>query len=189
MVDDNIQLLLDEAEEHMQKTLDHLRHELHSIRAGRASPSMVENVRLDYYGVSTPLNQMASVNAPQHDMIIIQPWDRSVVNDIEKAIRAAELGVNPSNDGSIIRIPVPPLSEARRRDLVKGAKTRAEEAKIGIRNVRRHTKDEIKQVQESEKLSEDMRFEGEEILQRLTDSYIEKVDHLLERKEAEIMEV
>lgn len=189
MVDDNIQLLLDEAEDHMQKTLDHLRQELHGIRAGRAAPAMVENVRVDYYGVSTPLNQMASINAPQHDMIIIQPWDRSVLNDIEKAIRAANLGLNPSNDGSIIRIPVPPLSEERRRDLVKGARARGEEAKIGIRNVRRHSKDEIKRVQEAEKLSEDMRFEGEELLQKLTDAYIEKVDQLLERKEAEIMEV
>lgn len=189
MVDDNIQLLLDEAEDHMNKTLDHLRHELNAIRAGRAAPAMVEGVRVDYYGTSTPLNQMASVSAPQHDLIVIQPWDRSAVNDIEKAIRAANLGLNPSNDGTIIRIPVPPLSEERRRDLVKAARQRGEDAKIGIRNVRRNVKDEIKRVQETEKLSEDLRFEGEELLQKLTDSFIEKIDHLLERKEAEIMEV
>ncbi len=189
MVDDSIQLLLDEAEEHMEKTLEWLRHELHTIRAGRATPAMVDGVRVDYYGTQTPLNQMASVNAPQHDLIVIQPWDRSALRDIEKAIQSANLGLNPSNDGSLIRIPIPPLSEERRRDLVKAAKGRGEEAKVGIRNVRRNSKDEIKRVQEQEKLSEDMRYEAEDLLQKMTDEHIAKVDRLLEHKEAEIMEV
>lgn len=189
MVDENIQLLLDEAEEHMSKTLDWLRAELNTVRAGRASPAMVENVRVDYYGTQTPLNQMASITAPQADLIVIQPWDRSVLSQVERAIMSANVGLNPSNDGMIIRIPVPPLSEERRRELAKTARSRGEEAKIGIRNVRRHVKDEIKKVQEEMHLSEDLRYEGEELLQELTDRYIERVDHLLDRKEAEIMEV
>lgn len=189
MVDDSIQLLLDDADEHMSKTLDWLRTELNGVRAGRATPAMVDNVRVDYYGSHTPLNQMASVNAPQADLLVIQPWDRSALNDIEKAIRAANLGLNPSNDGNIIRIPVPPLSEERRRDLVKTARARGEEAKIGIRNIRRSTKDEIKRLQQDEALPEDMRFEGEESLQGLTDKYTERIDQILQRKEEEIMEV
>ena len=189
MVDDQIQLLLDEAEENMQKTLDWLRTELNGIRAGRATPSMVEGIRVEYYGSQTPLNQVANISAPQPDLLIVQPWDRSALNDIERGIMSANLGLNPSNDGQLIRIPVPPLSEERRRELVKSAGTRGEEAKIGIRNIRRHAKDEIKKTQESEHLSEDMRYEGEDLLQELTDEYTAKVDRLLERKESEIMEV
>jgi ribosome recycling factor len=132
---------------------------------------------------------MASINAPQADLLVIQPWDRSALNDIEKAIMAANIGLNPSNDGLVIRIPVPPLSEERRRDLAKTARHRGEEAKIAIRNIRRHAKDEIKKTQKEEHLPEDMRFEGEERLQELTDQYIEKVEKLLQNKEAEIMEV
>lgn len=189
MIDPSIQLILDDAEEHMQKSLEWLHSELNTIRAGRASPAMVENVRVDYYGSQTPLNQMASVNAPQPDLLIIQPWDRSALNAIEKAIQSANLGLNPSNDGTLIRIPVPPPSEERRRDLVKSAKSRGEESRIAIRNVRRTAKDQIKSTQQDESLSEDMRYEAEETLQTLTDRYIEKVDALLERKEGEIMEV
>jgi ribosome recycling factor len=189
MVDENIQLLLDEAEEHMQKTYEHLRTELNTIRAGRATPAMLDTVRVDYYGSHMPLNQMASVSAPQADMLIIQPWDKSVLSTIEKAIKSSNLGLNPNNDGSIIRIPVPPPSEERRKDLAKSARHLAEEARVAIRNVRRHSKDQIKHVQQEEKLSEDLRFAGEETLQKLTDEYIAKIDHLVERKEAEIMEV
>ncbi len=189
MLDDNIELLLEEARENMDKTLDFLRSELNAIRAGRASPAMLENIRVDYYGSITPLNQMASVNAPQPDLLVVQPWDRSALSDIERAIQAANIGLNPSNDGSLIRIPVPPLSEERRRDLVKNARTRGEDAKIAIRNVRRHAKDEIKRVQQEENLPEDMRYEGEEALQKITDNHTDKIDQLLDRKEAEIMEV
>ncbi len=189
MLHEDIELILEDAEEHMEKTLEHLRHELSAIRAGRATPAMLENVRVDYYGTQTPLNQMASVSAPQPDLLVVQPWDRSALNDIEKAIMAANIGLNPSNDGNMIRIPVPPLSEERRRDLAKTARHRGEEAKIAIRNIRRHARDEIKKTQKEEHLPEDMRFEGEERLQKLTDRYIEKVDTLLHHKEAEIMEV
>ena len=189
MVDESIQLLLDEAEASMKKSLEHLRAELNTIRAGRATPAMLEGVRVDYYGSQTPLNQMASVSAPQADLLLVQPWDRSALGDIDKAISAANLGLNPSNDGSLIRIPVPPPSEERRKDLAKSARAKGEEAKVSVRNVRRSAKDEIKSIQQEENLPEDMRYEGEDALQKLTDGYTEKIDALLDRKEAEIMEV
>lgn len=189
MIDPNLQLILDDAEEHMQKSLEWLRSELSTLRAGRATPAMVENVRVDYYGSQTPLNQMASVSAPQADLLVVQPWDRSALSAVERSIISANLGLNPSNDGTIIRIPVPPPSEERRKDLAKSARSRGEEAKIAVRNVRRTAKDSIKSTQQEESLSEDMRFEAEESLQQLTDRYIAKIDDLLERKEAEIMEV
>ena len=189
MVDEMIKMVLEEAEERMDKALEHLRGELSSIRAGRATPAMLENIRVDYYGSQTPLNQMASVSAPQADLLVVQPWDAGALSDIEKAIMTANIGVMPSNDGSIIRVPVPPLSEERRRDLAKTARTRGEEAKVAVRNIRRSSKDDIKELQQSENLPEDMRFEGEERLQKVTDRHIEKVDELLNRKEKEIMEV
>ncbi len=189
MVDQHIGELLDEAEEHMEKSLDWLRTELQSVRAGRATPSMIENVRVDYYGTQTPLNQMASISAPQADLLIVQPWDRSALESVEKSIQSANMGLNPSNDGQMIRIPVPPLSEERRRDLVKTSRSRGEEAKIAIRNIRREIKDQIKKVADEESISEDMRYEGEERLQEITDQYTEAVDKLLDRKEGEIMEV
>ncbi len=189
MLHDSIQLILDDASEKMDKALEHLRSELTTIRAGRASPAMLEHLKVDYYGTHTPLNQMASVGAPQPDLIVIQPWDTSAIGEIEKAIMSSNMGFNPSNDGGVIRIPVPPLSEERRRDLVKTARSRGEDAKIAVRNIRRHAKDEIKSTQQSENLPEDMRFEGEEELQQLTDRHTAKIDDYLDRKDAEIMEV
>jgi len=132
---------------------------------------------------------MASVSAPQPDLLVIQPWDSSSLGEIERAIMTANMGFNPSNDGTFIRIPVPPLSEERRKELVKTARARGEDARVAIRNVRRHSKDEIKHTQQNENLPEDMRYEGEEDLQRITDEHIHKIDDYLERKEAEIMEV
>ena len=137
MLDELIELILEDAREHMDKTLDHLKAELNAIRAGRASATMLQNVRVDYYGTNTPLNQMASVSAPQPDLIVVQPWDSSALQAVEKAIITENLGLNPSNDGSIIRVPVPPLSEERRRDLVKSARKHGEEAKVAIRNLQR----------------------------------------------------
>jgi ribosome recycling factor len=189
MIDDSLQLILDDAEEHMEKSLEWLRSELNTLRTGRATPAMIENVRIEYYGSQSPLNQVASINAPQPDLLVVQPWDRSALQAIEKGIISANLGLNPSNDGSLIRIPVPPPSEERRRDLVKSAKARGEEAKVAIRNVRRTAKDSIKTTQEDEGLSEDMRFEAEDALQKLTDSFVGRVDSYLDRKEVEIMEV
>ena len=189
MVDEMIKLALEDAEERMEKALEYLRGELSAIRAGRATPAMLEHIRVEYYGAHSPLNQIASITAPQPDLLVVQPWDAKALGDIEKAIMAANIGVTPSNDGALIRIPVPPLSEERRRELAKAARMRGEEAKVAIRNIRRHCKDEIKSLAQSENLPEDMRYEGEERLQKLTDQYIEKVDVLLERKEKEIMEV
>jgi len=189
MLDPNLDLILDDVEDQMKKTLEWLTSELNTIRAGRATPAMVEHVRIEYYGSQTPLSQMASVSAPQPDLLVIQPWDKSALSPIERGIIAANIGLNPSNDGSIIRIPVPPPSEERRRELVKSAKSRGEEAKIAIRNARRTAKHEIKSTQESESLSEDMRYEAEERLQALTDAHVNQVDAILTRKEGEIMEV
>lgn len=187
--DETLQLVLDDAEEHMQKTLDHLRSELNTIRAGRATPAMLETVRVDFYGSTMPLNQMASVSAPQADLLVVQAWDRTATSAIEKAIRSANLGMNPSNDGNLIRIPVPPPSEERRIELVKGARVRGEDARVAIRNIRRTAKDQIKGIQQDEHLSEDLRYAAEEALQELTDKYVGKVDAVLEHKETEIMEV
>jgi ribosome recycling factor len=189
MINEELGLILEDAEDHMKKSLEHLLGELKSIRAGRASPSMLENLRVDYYGTQTPLNQMASVNAPQSDLLVIQPWDKSALGEIEKAIQAANLGLNPSNDGDFIRISVPPLSEERRKDLVKSARTRGEDAKIAIRNVRRNSKDHVKAAVKEHSLSEDMGHECDDTIQKLTDAYIAKVDSLLDHKDKEIMEV
>ena len=189
MLDELIELILEDAREHMDKTLTHLKSELNAIRAGRASPTMLQNVRVAYYGSSTPLNQMASISAPQPDLIVVTPWDGSALQAVEKAIIAENLGLNPSNDGAIIRVPVPPLSEERRRDLVKSARKHGEDAKIAIRNIRRHAKDNIKSTQEEEHLSEDMRYQAEDLLQKDTNTYVGKIDKILERKEEEIMEV
>lgn len=189
MIHEDLQLILEDASEHMDKCIEHFKHEMMSVRAGRATPAMLENVRVDYYGTSTPLSQMASINAPQPDLLVVQPWDATALKDIEKAIMASNLGLNPANDGQLIRLPVPPLSEERRRDLVKVAKSVAEDTKIAIRNVRRSAKDDIKKTQEAEKLQEDMRYEAEEELQQMTDKHVGKVDAMLEHKEKEIMEV
>ncbi|MCZ6706099.1 MAG: ribosome recycling factor [Bacteroidetes bacterium] len=189
MIHESLKMILDDAQEHMDKSLEHFVLELKSIRAGRATPSMLENVRVDYYGSQTPLNQMASVNAPQPDLLVIQPWDKTTLSEIEKAIQSANLGLNPSNDGAMIRVPVPPLSEERRIDLVKNAKTRGEEIKVAFRNIRRHSKEDLHKSQKEENLPEDMGFEADETLQKLTDDYTDKVEAMLRNKEVEIMEV
>ncbi|NND72120.1 MAG: ribosome recycling factor [Rhodothermales bacterium] len=189
MVDEHIKSILAEADDTMNKALDHFLGEMATIRAGRATPGMVESVRVEFYGSVMPLNQIASVSAPQHDLLVIQPWDKNALEPIEKAIQTSNMGLNPANDGALIRIPVPPLSEERRKDLVKTARARGEDAKVAIRNIRRHAKDGIKSLHENEHLPEDMRYEGEEKLQKLTDDHIQKIDDLLDRKEAEIMEV
>ena len=189
MLDAQIRKIIDEASTTMDKTFEHLVHELQSVRAGRASPTMIESVKVEAYGTQMPLNQVASISSPQPDLLVVQPWDLSVIGSIEKAIMSASMGLNPSNDGTVVRVPVPPLSEERRQDLVKAARARGEEAKVSIRNIRRHAKDDVKACQQKENLSEDMLYEGEESVQKITDSHIEKIDALLDRKEAEIMEV
>ncbi len=189
MINERLKDLLKEVEEHMEKSLEWLQGELHAIRAGRASPAMIDKIRVDYYGAQTPLNQIATIGAPQPDLLTVQPWDRGALEAIEKSIMASNMGFNPSNDGAMIRIPVPPLSEERRRDLVKAAKSRGEEAKIGIRNIRRDAKDKMRKMGEAEHIPEDMQFEGGEQLQELTNRFTSAVDSLTARKEEEIMAV
>lgn len=189
MIDTPLKALLSDAQAGMYKSLEHLAVELSHIRAGRANPAMVEDVRVDAYGSMMPLNQVASVSAPQSDLIVIQPWDRSQLAPIERAIQAANIGLNPTNDGQLIRIAIPPLTEERRTELAKQARGKGEEAKISIRNVRRDIKDQIKKVVDEEHLSEDMKYEAEERLQKLTDEHTDKVDAMLEKKEHDIMAV
>ena len=150
---------------------------------------MLQNVRVSYYGSHSPLNQVATVSAPQPDLLVVAPWDKSAMHAIEKAIRTANLSLNPSNDGSLIRVPVPPLSGERRKNLCKSARRLGEDAKVAIRNIRRHAKDHVKSTQMQEKLAEDMRYLAEAQLQKTTDCYIEKVDTILRKKESEIMEI
>ncbi|WP_022836370.1 ribosome recycling factor [Salisaeta longa] len=189
MADDPIQNLLDDAHTQMDETLEYLRSELKAFRVGRARPAMLENIRVDYYGSQTPLNQLATITAPQADLLLIQPFDKNAIQDIERAIMTSDLGLNPNNDGQQIRIPVPPLSEERRKEIAKTVRERAEDAKISIRNIRREFKDELKQTIAEENLSEDVLYGGEEDIQALTDEFTERIDQLMERKVEEIMQV
>lgn len=186
---DRIQQCLDEAEEGMKAALEHLRNELRTIRTGRATPAMLQNVKVDYYGSQTPLDQIASISAPQPDLLLVKPYDTNALEDIEKGIMRANLGFNPSNDGQQIRIPIPPLSEERRKELVRTAQEHAEETRISIRNSRRDAKNKIKKVVDEDNLSEDVRYGAEEELQELTDEYTEKVDQVVNRKQEDIMQV
>lgn len=177
-----------EAKAAMDKAIDHCDYELNKIRAGKASPSMLDDIVVNYYGSPTPLNQVGSINTPDARTIVVQPWEKSLLGAIEKAIMEANLGVNPQNDGVIIRINVPPLTEERRRDLVKKAKAEAESGKIGVRNIRKDANEKIRKLK-SEGVSEDEMKVGEAEVQKLTDAYIIKVDQLLEAKEKDIMTV
>jgi ribosome recycling factor len=172
----------------MDKAIDHCDNELNKIRAGKASPSMLDDVSVDYYGSQTPINQVASVNTPDARTIVIQPWEKSLLSAIEKAIMEANLGVNPQNDGIIIRINVPPLTEERRRDLAKKAKAEAENGKVAVRSIRKDANEKIRKLK-AEGVSEDEMKSGEAEIQKLTDAYIIKVDLLYDAKEKDIMTV
>lgn len=189
MLSEDLQLIIDTAKESMAEAVSFCKKEFSHIRAGKATPSLLDNVKVAYYGTQTPLNQLATVAAPEARMLTVQPYDKSVIQDIEKAIMAANLGLNPNNDGHLIRIPLPMLSEERRIELVKHAKEVAERARISIRNTRRDANDEIRSTVQNESLPEDSRYEGEDEVQKLTDKYIAEVDELLEIKEQEIMTV
>src|SRR5580704_10151330 len=172
----------------MDRAIDHADNELNKIRAGKASPSMLDDIMVEYYGSPTPLNQVGSVNTPDARTIVVQPWEKSLLGAIEKAIMEANLGVNPQNDGIIIRINVPPLTEERRRDLVKKAKAEAENGKIAIRNIRKDANEKIRKLK-ADGVSEDDMKTGEAEVQKITDSYIAKVDVLSIAKEKDIMTV
>lgn len=185
---EEIQLYLDDAKETMDKSLKHLDYELTKIRAGRATPQMLDGVRVVYYGSPTPLSQVSSINTPDARTISIKPFEKSLFNEIEKAIRNSDLGLNPQNNGEVIIISVPPLTEERRRDLSKQAKNQAENAKVSIRNIRKETNEELRKLLK-EGASEDAIKVAEEKVQKLTDTYIAAVDSTLEKKEKEIMTV
>jgi ribosome recycling factor len=172
----------------MERAIEHCDNELNKIRAGKASPSMLDDIYVDYYGSPTPLNQVGSVNTPDARTIVVQPWEKSLLNAIEKAIMEANLGVNPQNDGVIIRINVPSLTEERRRDLVKKAKGEAESGKIAVRNIRKDANEKIRKLK-ADGVSEDEMKVGEAEIQKLTDAYIIKVDQLIDAKEKDIMTV
>ncbi|MDZ7741605.1 MAG: ribosome recycling factor [Bacteroidota bacterium] len=181
-------MVLDEAEEGMQKAISHLEKEFQKIRAGKASPQLLEGVKVDYYGVMTPIEQTANINTPDPKQIIVQPWDKSMVPVIEKAIMAANLGFNPKNEGEVLRIIIPPITEERRRELVKKAKQEAEDTKISIRNTRRTANDMAKDL-EKEGTPEDEAKKLEDQIQELTNKFTNLVDEKMEAKEKDIMTV
>lgn len=172
----------------MKKAVEHVQQLLSKVRTGRASAAMLDNVKVEYYGEQTPVAQVGSVSVPDARSILIQPWDRSALSGIEKAILAANLGITPQNDGQVIRINVPPLTEERRKDLVKTCKKIAEEGKLAVRNIRRDGNEELKLAEKKEHYSEDDRKRGEEDMQKITDKHIKDIDTILAAKETEVLE-
>jgi ribosome recycling factor len=181
--------ILSEAEEKMRRVIDNLRKELSSIRTGRASPALVERIHVDYYGAPTPLNQLANVSTPEPRLLVIQPWERSLIPAIEKAILKSDLGLTPTNDGRLIRLAIPQLTEERRRDLVKVVRRRVEEGRVAIRNVRREAHDDLRELERRKLISEDESKRAQERLQKITDAMIAEVDQAGQKKEEEILEV
>jgi ribosome recycling factor len=184
-----VDAILNEADSKMRKSVDFFSHELTTIRTGRANPALIEKVMVPYYGTPTPLNQLAQISAPEPRLLLVQVYDRSQIGAVEKAVRDAGQGLNPANDGQVIRVPIPPLTEERRREYVKMVKQRAEESRVAVRNVRR---DEMHRVQQREKdgeLPADEAKRALDQLQKITDEHVHKIDQLATRKEAEVMEV
>lgn len=181
--------IMEDAEGRMIKAIEHLEGDFAGMRAGRANPAMVEKIMVNYYGASTPLNQMANINVPEARLLVINPWDKGSMAEIEKAIMKSDLGITPNNDGNVIRLNIPQLTEERRRDLVKVVKKRAEEAKVAIRNIRREANDMIKASEKDKLISEDNSKKGLDDIQKVTDKYIKDIDQVLQIKEKEIMEV
>jgi ribosome recycling factor len=189
MSDDMMGEMIADAEKKMAKAVEVLGHDLTTIRTGRANPALVDRLHVDYYGTEMPLNQLASINIPEARLIVIQPWDKRSIQSIEKAIQKSDLGLTPTNDGNLIRIALPQLTEERRRDLVKLVHRRVEEGRVAIRNIRRETLDDIRTMRKESMATEDDVRDGEQRLQRLTDRYIAEADGLGERKQAEVMAV
>ncbi len=185
MIDD----LLQEAESRMQKTIKALEGNFRTLRTGRATPALLEGVSVIYYGTPTPIRQLAVISAPEPQMLLVRPYDPGSINEITRAILQADLGLNPSNDGRVIRIPIPRLTEERRKELVRTVRKRMEEAKIALRNIRRDALNDMREFEEEKLISEDDLHRGQEKLQKLTDRYIEQVEALGKRKEQEIMEI
>lgn len=181
--------VLDELRERMLKSVEALQDDLLSIRTGRASPALVEKLPVEYYGTATPLNQMASIAAPEPRLLVIRPWDPSALADIERAILKSDLGLTPMNDGMLIRLSIPRLTEERRRELVKVVSRRVEEARIAVRNLRRDALQDLKEFEKEKMISEDEFFRGKDKVQELTDEFVEKIDGIGKRKEEEVMEI
>lgn len=179
----------DTIEQRMNKTIDIFEENLSEIRAGRANPNILNKVSVEYYGTETPINQVAGISVPEPRMILIQPWDMGVLKEIEKAIQKADIGLNPMNDGKVIRLVFPELTEERRKEIVKDIKKMAEEAKVAIRAIRRDEMDNVKSAQKNNEITEDELSVAETKIQKITDSYIEKIDELLGNKEKEIMSI
>ncbi len=181
--------LLLETEDMMETRVRVLKDDFSVVRAGRATPALLERVRVDYYGAPTPINQLASISAPEPRLLVIQPWDKGAMGDIEKAILTSDLGLTPQNDGNVIRLVIPQLTEERRQELIRNLRKRAEEERVAVRNIRRSSNDQIKDLEKSGDLSEDDARRTQEQVQELTDKYIETINQLLESKEKEMMEV
>ncbi|MDT5120719.1 MAG: ribosome recycling factor [Acidobacteriota bacterium] len=181
--------VIKEARPRMEAAIEDVRRKLATVRTGRAAVSLLDNVMVEYYGTPTPLNQMASVHVPEPQMLTVQPWDQTQIGAIEKAIRSADLGLNPSNDGKLVRIPIPPLTEERRKQLAKQVHEIAEEHRTAIRNIRRDSNDRLKKMLKDKTISEDNERDGLEEIQKLTNTYIGKIDELMKSKETEILSV
>jgi len=180
---------LQNAEAKMQKAVDALGRDLASVRTGRANPALVEHLRIDYHGVSVPLNQVASISVPEARLLVIQPWDKQALVNIEKAILKSDLGLNPASDGSVIRLAIPQLTQERREQLVKMMRRRTEEGRVAVRNARRETMEGLRKLKDSKELSEDEQKRALNQLQRITDKFIEEINSLSEKKEFELMEL
>ncbi|MDR1192777.1 MAG: ribosome recycling factor [Peptococcaceae bacterium] len=181
--------LLAEADDRMSKSVEFFRKELTTVRAGRANPSILDKITVDYYGAATPLNQLGNISAPEPRLLTIQPWDKSSLGAIEKAIQKSDLGLNPNNDGSLIRLIIPQLTEEGRSKLVKSTKKKGEDCKVSVRNIRRDSSEKIKGEEKAKACSEDEAKKANEDLQKRTDKYIKEIDKILENKEKEIMAV
>ena len=184
-----IQKLMRETEQRMSKAVEAMEADFKGIRTGRASPALIERVMVPYYGTPTPLNQLAVISAPEPHLLVVRPYDPSSLEDIEKAILQADLGLNPSNDGRVIRVPIPRLTEERRRELVKLVNRRMEECKIALRNIRRDTLEQLREYEDDKVISEDELIRGKERLQEIIDEFTQKVEEIGERKEKDIMEI
>ncbi|OZS79278.1 ribosome recycling factor [Tetzosporium hominis] len=181
--------VIDQTKDKMEKSVQAYSREIATIRAGRANASLLDKITVDYYGSPTPINQMAGISTPEARLLVIQPYDKTVINDIEKAIMKSDLGISPTNDGSVIRLAVPALTEERRKDLAKLVKKEAEEAKVHIRNVRRDGNEDLKKLEKNGEITEDDLRSYQDDVQKLTDQYIAKIDELAKEKENEIMEI
>lgn len=184
-----VELVLEESGEKMEQALENLRREFTRVRTGKASPALLDGIRVEYYGSQLPLRQVANISAPEPRLLVIQPWDKTALPAIEKAINKSELGLNPLNDGVVIRLPIPPLTEERRKDLVRLVRKMAEDTRVAIRNVRRNQIEELRKLEKDGEITEDDLHRASEKIQEITDKYIGEVDELLKAKEREVMEV